>query len=251
MILGPKKDSRRTQEGPNQNTFTATLDETREREREREGTNPRLGPPFIRSKTWAGLRSCLKRRRNLTPWLSPDLELTKTRRGEQPCGRTASHASSLPGKIQSLASLKALMAQACHEEQQQIRIGWHYLSACCWSGHAVASCCHGIKCDVTASPSDSIPALSQLLRGQVWNQVNALLACYQSLWTGYLVKLVVIGGRIAGRTGLGLRFFKDSWGILSRCCRNMSVFQSSIGLANQGEAPAIVNRWSATQSAMD
>ena len=46
--------------------------------------------------TWAGLRSCLKRRRNLTPWLSPDFELTKTNSGEQPWGRTASQASSVP-----------------------------------------------------------------------------------------------------------------------------------------------------------
>lgn len=59
--------------------------------------SPRRGPPFIRSKTWAGLSSCLNRRRNLSPWWSPDLELTKTRRGEHPIsGRLASHASSLP-----------------------------------------------------------------------------------------------------------------------------------------------------------
>lgn len=43
--------------------------------------HPRCGPPFTRSKTWAGLSNCLKRRRNFTPWLSPLLELTKTRRG--------------------------------------------------------------------------------------------------------------------------------------------------------------------------
>ncbi len=42
---------------------------------------PSSGPPFIRSKTWAGLRSCLNLRRNFTPWLSPLLELTRTRRG--------------------------------------------------------------------------------------------------------------------------------------------------------------------------
>ena len=59
-------------------------------------TDPRPGPPFMRSKTCAGLSSCLNRRRNFTPWLSPDLELTNTSSGEQPCGRTASHASSLP-----------------------------------------------------------------------------------------------------------------------------------------------------------
>lgn len=28
---------------------------------------PRWGPPFMRSKTWAGLRNCLNLRRNLTP----------------------------------------------------------------------------------------------------------------------------------------------------------------------------------------
>ena len=60
-------------------------------------TYPRPGPPFMRSNTWAGLSNCLKRRKNLTPWLSPDLELTKTNKGEQPCGRTTSHASSVPG----------------------------------------------------------------------------------------------------------------------------------------------------------
>lgn len=42
---------------------------------------PSSGPPFIRSKTWAGLRSCLNLRRNFTPWLSPLLELTRTRSG--------------------------------------------------------------------------------------------------------------------------------------------------------------------------
>ena len=62
----------------------------------RKSLKPRPGPPFIRSKTWAGLRSCLNRRRNFTPWLSPDFELTKTNNGEQPCGRTASQASSVP-----------------------------------------------------------------------------------------------------------------------------------------------------------
>lgn len=43
--------------------------------------HPRCGPPLTKSKTWAGLSSCLKRRKNFTPWLSPLLELTKTRRG--------------------------------------------------------------------------------------------------------------------------------------------------------------------------
>lgn len=42
---------------------------------------PSSGPPFIRSKTCAGLRSCLNLRRNFTPWLSPLFELTRTRRG--------------------------------------------------------------------------------------------------------------------------------------------------------------------------
>lgn len=51
---------------------------------------PRCGPPFMRSKTWAGLRNCLNLRRNLTPWLSPLLELTKARRGlEQVEGQVA------------------------------------------------------------------------------------------------------------------------------------------------------------------
>lgn len=44
-------------------------------------TYPSSGPPFIRSKTWAGFRSCLNLRRNFTPWLSPLLEFTRTRRG--------------------------------------------------------------------------------------------------------------------------------------------------------------------------
>lgn len=42
---------------------------------------PRCGPPFIRSKTCAGFNSCLNRRRNFTPWLSPLLLLTKTNNG--------------------------------------------------------------------------------------------------------------------------------------------------------------------------
>lgn len=46
-----------------------------------EEAYPSSGPPFIRSKTWAGLSSCLNLRRNFTPWLSPLLELTRTRRG--------------------------------------------------------------------------------------------------------------------------------------------------------------------------
>lgn len=47
----------------------------------RTKTHPSSGPPFIRSKTWAGFRSCLNLRRNLTPWLSPLLEFTRTSRG--------------------------------------------------------------------------------------------------------------------------------------------------------------------------
>lgn len=55
-----------------------------------EITYPKWGPPFIRSKTWAGLRNCLNLRRNLTPWLSPLLELTKASRGlEQEDGQVA------------------------------------------------------------------------------------------------------------------------------------------------------------------
>lgn len=42
---------------------------------------PRWGPPFMRSKTWAGFSSCLNLLRNFTPWLSPLLELTKTSSG--------------------------------------------------------------------------------------------------------------------------------------------------------------------------
>lgn len=42
---------------------------------------PRWGPPFMRSKTWAGFSSCLNLRRNFTPWLSPLFELTKTNKG--------------------------------------------------------------------------------------------------------------------------------------------------------------------------
>ena len=44
-------------------------------------SHPKWGPPLTRSNTWAGFSSCLNRRRNFTPWLSPLLELTKTRRG--------------------------------------------------------------------------------------------------------------------------------------------------------------------------
>lgn len=63
----------------------------------RNNLKPSCGPEDIRSKTWAGFSNCLKRRRNLTPWLSPDFELTKTRRGEnEPCGLTTSQASSRP-----------------------------------------------------------------------------------------------------------------------------------------------------------
>lgn len=50
----------------------------------------------MRSNTCAGFNNCLNLRKNLTPWLSPDLELTKTSKGEQPWGLTASQASSLP-----------------------------------------------------------------------------------------------------------------------------------------------------------
>ena len=42
---------------------------------------PRCGPPFMRSKTWAGFSSCLNLLRNFTPWLSPLFELTKTNKG--------------------------------------------------------------------------------------------------------------------------------------------------------------------------
>lgn len=46
-----------------------------------QGHYPKWGPPFIKSKTWAGFNDCLNRRRNFTPWLSPLFELTKTKRG--------------------------------------------------------------------------------------------------------------------------------------------------------------------------
>lgn len=63
----------------------------------RNSRRPNWGPDEIKSNTWAGFNNCLKRRKNLTPWLSPDLELTKTRSGEnEPCGLTTSHASSSP-----------------------------------------------------------------------------------------------------------------------------------------------------------
>lgn len=64
----------------------------------RNSLKPNSGPVEMRSNTWAGFKSCLKRRKNLTPWLSPDLELTKTKRGEKevPCGFTTSHESSMP-----------------------------------------------------------------------------------------------------------------------------------------------------------
>lgn len=63
----------------------------------RNSRRPNCGPDDIKSNTWAGFNSCLKRRKNLTPWLSPDLELTKTSSGEnEPCGLTTSQASSRP-----------------------------------------------------------------------------------------------------------------------------------------------------------
>lgn len=61
-----------------------------------KNTNPKPGPPFMRSNTCAGLSSCLKRLRNFTPWLSPDFEFTNTNKGLQPSGQVASQASSLP-----------------------------------------------------------------------------------------------------------------------------------------------------------
>lgn len=46
-----------------------------------QASYPRCGPPFMRSKTWAGFSSCLNLLRNFTPWLSPLFELTKTNKG--------------------------------------------------------------------------------------------------------------------------------------------------------------------------
>lgn len=62
----------------------------------RKSRKPSSGPVETRSKTCAGFSNCLKRRKNLTPWLSPDFELTKTRSGEKelPRGFTTSHESS-------------------------------------------------------------------------------------------------------------------------------------------------------------
>lgn len=48
----------------------------------RNSRRPNCGPDDIRSNTWAGFNNCLKRRKNLTPWLSPDLELTVKRKRE-------------------------------------------------------------------------------------------------------------------------------------------------------------------------
>lgn len=63
----------------------------------RKSRRPNCGPADIKSKTCAGFSNCLKRRKNLTPWLSPDLEFTKTSSGEkEPCGLTTSQASSRP-----------------------------------------------------------------------------------------------------------------------------------------------------------
>lgn len=63
----------------------------------RNNRRPNWGPAEIKSNTCAGFSNCLKRRKNLTPWLSPDLELTKTSSGEnEPCGFTTSQASSIP-----------------------------------------------------------------------------------------------------------------------------------------------------------
>lgn len=44
--------------------------------------NPSPGPVDIISNTCAGFNNCLKRLKNLTPWLSPDFELTNTSNGE-------------------------------------------------------------------------------------------------------------------------------------------------------------------------
>lgn len=63
----------------------------------RNSRRPKPGPDDMRSNTCAGFSSCLKRRRNLTPWLSPDLEFTNTNSGEKlPCGLHTSQASSIP-----------------------------------------------------------------------------------------------------------------------------------------------------------
>lgn len=64
----------------------------------RNSRNPNSGPVTGKLKTWAGFSNCLKRRKNFTPWLSPDLELTNTRSGEKhvPNGLTTSQASSTP-----------------------------------------------------------------------------------------------------------------------------------------------------------
>lgn len=84
-------------------------------------THPSTGPPCIRSNTCAGLRSCLKRRRNRTPWLSPLLLFTNTRRGEHPWGLVASQDSSVPESTPAL-----LFSLACHDCQPTISI--HFLS---------------------------------------------------------------------------------------------------------------------------
>lgn len=104
----------------------------------RKSRKPSSGPVETRSKTCAGLSNCLKRRKNLTPWLSPDLELTKTRRGEKelPRGFTTSHESStaiewrhvggitetLPGPNGHLTSRlgrHAVCTVALHHKQRQ------------------------------------------------------------------------------------------------------------------------------------
>lgn len=49
---------------------------TRKSSKCRKRRRPKPGPVDTKSNTWAGFNCCLKRFRNLIPWLSPDLELT-------------------------------------------------------------------------------------------------------------------------------------------------------------------------------
>ena len=44
-------------------------------------SHPNVGPLTLRSKTWAGFRSCLNLLMKRTPWLSPLFELTNTSSG--------------------------------------------------------------------------------------------------------------------------------------------------------------------------
>lgn len=77
----------------------------------RNSRSPKPGPADTKSNTCAGFSICLKRRRNFTPWLSPDFEFTNTSNGEQvPPGLTTSQASSMPIECTDIGSITDRLA---------------------------------------------------------------------------------------------------------------------------------------------